>query len=240
MRERHRPPERAKPASSPRSPQSAVGHTDVERLGQPGADHLEPVGRLHRTAHWIAEVLYPPYLAVGTLFFVSIRSSSSLWAALGWGLLTSLFSAVLPYAVLLIGVRLGHFGDRQLHQRKERLVPMLLALVSVVAGLGVVDLLGAPRPVVATVAALLAGLLVVLMLTAAWKVSVHLAVATGIVAILFSQIGLWVALTLPLLAVLAWARVHTRSHTLGQVVAGTAVGGIVVAAVNTVLLRWGG
>ncbi len=117
---------------------------------------------------------------------------------------------------------------------------MLLALVSVVAGLGVVDLLGAPRPVVAAVAALLAGLLVVLLLTSAWKVSVHLAVATGIVAILYSQIGLWATLTLPLLAVLAWARVHTRSHTLGQVLAGTGVGGIIVASVNTALLRWGG
>ncbi|HYO85573.1 MAG TPA: hypothetical protein VES01_03810 [Dermatophilaceae bacterium] len=182
-------------------------------------------------ARWVAEILAPPVLAAATLFFVALRSTAPIWVALGWGLLTSLFSAVLPYAVVLVGVRRGHFGDRELRQRHERLVPLLLGVVSVLVGMGIVRALGAPLPILATVAGMLAGLVVVILITTVWKVSLHLAVASGAVVVLWLQLGTVAMAAVPLLVLLAWSRVRTGSHTVAQAATGSLVGAAVVAVV---------
>jgi membrane-associated phospholipid phosphatase len=104
---------------------------------------------------------------------------------------------------------------------------MIVGIVSVFIGLVIINSFGAPRPLVALVASMLAGLVVSLAVTIFWKLSVHTAVVAGAVVVLAFVLGPILLLTAPAIALIAWARVELGDHTPAQVV----VGGVLGAAV---------
>lgn len=184
-----------------------------------------------RAARIVTEVLTPPVLVVGLLVLVGALSAGSAAAGAGWGLLAALFTAVLPYGAVLLGVRSGRFTDHHLTDRAERLKPFGLTLVSAVAGMALLVGLGAPRPLVALTLAELVGLLVTAVITRWWKVSVHTAVAAGTATVLVAVLGAgwwpcWAAV-----AAVGWSRVVLRRHTLAQVLVGAPLGAVTVGAV---------
>ena len=79
-------------------------------------------------------------------------------------------------------------------------------------------------------------MVVSLLVTLAWKVSVHTAVAAGAVTILALVFGAPLLVLWPLVGLIGCARVEVGDHTLGQAVAGAALG-TTVAAVVFPLLR---
>ncbi|MEU7864838.1 phosphatase PAP2 family protein, partial [Nonomuraea sp. NPDC049141] len=104
-------------------------------------------------------------------------------------------------------------------------------LCSVAAGLALLAVLGAPRPVLALAAAGLVGLVVAVTVSHWWKMSIHSAVAAGTVVVLVLTFGAGLLATAPLLALVGWSRVRLRDHTVPQVVAGLALGALVAALV---------
>jgi hypothetical protein len=186
-------------------------------------------------ARILTEILAPIVLIVGLLFAVAIHASSTAWRGVLYGVVTAFFAGGLPYAIMMLGIRRGHLGDRHLSERAERPVMMVIGLVSVTIGLLITWWLGAPRALFALVAAMVAGVAVALAVTVFWKISIHTACAAGTVAILVIEFGptLWV--TVPVVAAVAWARVALRDHTPAQVTAGTMVGFVVAASVMSVL-----
>jgi membrane-associated phospholipid phosphatase len=196
-------------------------------LGQPG----------HRSglARAVTEVLAPANLAVAQLLLVGWHSIPGP-AGLGWGLLAATFCGLLPYGIVIAGVRRGRWTDRHLRARQQRPVPFLAGIASALAGLAVLLALHAPRPLVALVVAMLAGLAATLLVTLWWKLSVHTAAASGTVAILALVFGPALTLALPAVAVVAWSRVRLGDHTLAQILAGAALGGLVATTVF-ILLR---
>lgn len=187
-------------------------------------------------ARTLTEVLAPAILVVALLFAVALHASPTLAQGLLYGSVTAFFAGGLPYAVLLLGIRRGHLGDRHIRERSQRPVIMVIGLVSVTVGLLLTWWLGAPRALFALVAAMVAGVVVSLAITVFWKISIHTATAAGTVAVLILEFGpaLWIGLVL--VTALAWARVVLRDHTPAQVSAGALVGFAVAASV-TVLLR---
>jgi membrane-associated phospholipid phosphatase len=157
-------------------------------------------------------------------------------AGLGWGLLAATFCGLLPYGIVIAGVRRRRWTDRHLRARQQRPVPFLAGIASALAGLAVLLALHAPRPLVALVVAMLAGLAATLLVTLWWKLSVHTAAASGTVAILALVFGPALTLALPAVAVVAWSRVRLGDHTLAQILAGAALGGLVATTVF-ILLR---
>ncbi|MFJ8885918.1 hypothetical protein ACIRJR_21255 [Streptomyces sp. NPDC102402] len=145
----------------------------------------------------------------------------------GWGLFAALFTGVLPSVVLRLGERGGYWSDRRVRQRRERLVAGPVVLFSVITGTGLLYGLGATSAVRALVAAMLAVLLVLMVITFFWKVSVHSSVAAGALAVLASLHGPWWALSAPLVAVIGWSRVRLRCHTVAQVTVGACLGAAV-------------
>lgn len=181
----------------------------------------------------VSEVLAPTPVTLALTATIALASSPDLLAGLMWTLLAGLFGGVLPYAVVLVGVRRGRLGGRHVPDRAERLVPTALAGVSVGVGIAVLTRLGAPRDVVALLASQVAGAVVGLAVTAFWKVSIHTAGIAGTVAVLTIRFG-WPALAgIPVVALVAWSRVALGAHTVAQVLAGgllgAAVGGVVFA-----------
>jgi len=184
-----------------------------------------------RAAKVLTEVFAPPILVLTLLLVVGIHSTSSVGKGLLLGAVATFFAAGLPYAIMLVGIRSGRLSDRHLSLRAQRPAMMIIGLVSVSVGLLVMVWLDAPRELFALVAAMVAGVGVALVISSFWKISIHAACAAGTVAILVVIFGWIMLIWLPVVAIICWARVTLRDHSVLQVVAGSGVGAIVAAAV---------
>ncbi|MFJ3976614.1 hypothetical protein [Streptomyces sp. NPDC090021] len=182
-----------------------------------------------KAARVLSDVLAPANLVVALLLVVGGHSTGS-WTGLGWGLLAALFCGVVPIGVIAVGVRRGALTDQHIRVRRQRVVPMALSLVSVLAGVALLRVLGAPAQVFALVVAMLVGLVSSLLVTVVWQISIHMSVAGGTVMILLLVFG---PVALPAAAVAAavgWSRLELRAHTPAQLIAGTALGGTAALA----------
>jgi hypothetical protein len=186
-------------------------------------------------ARAVTELLAPANLAVGQLLLVGWHSTAGP-AGLAWGLLAATFCGLVPYGVVIAGVRRRRWTDRHLRLRRQRPAPFLAAIASFLAGLALLLALDAPWELVALVVAMLTGLTVTLVVTLWWKLSVHTAAAAGTVAILALTFGPTLTLTIPAVALVAWARVRLGDHTPAQTLAGAALGGLMATTVF-ILLR---
>ncbi|MFF4650544.1 phosphatase PAP2 family protein [Streptomyces sp. NPDC001380] len=179
-------------------------------------------------------MLAPANLVIALLLVIGWHSTGGI-VGVGWGLLAALFCGVVPLGIILRGVRRGRLTDKHIRVRRQRLVPMGLSLLSVAAGIVLLYALHAPAEVSALVVAMLVGLVTSLAVTTGWQISIHNAVAGGTVMILLLAYGP-AALPAALAAVgIGWSRLVLRAHTLPQVLAGTALGG--VSALVFALLR---
>jgi membrane-associated phospholipid phosphatase len=200
------------------------------------ASCANPAQPTHRSglARAITELLAPANLAVGQLLLVGWHSAPGS-AGLGWGLLAATFCGLLPYGIVIAGVRRRRWTDRHLRARHQRPVPFLAGIASVLAGLAVLLALDAPRPLAALVVAMFAGLAATLLVTVWWKLSLHTAAASGTVAILALVFGPALILALPVIALVAWSRVRLGDHTPAQTLAGATLGGLVATTIFTAL-----
>lgn len=203
-------------------------HPDVVRLAEASPS---------RSANRVSAVGDPAILVVLSLVVVALTSTATPWAGLGWAALAALFCVGLPLLVLGVMLRRGLVLDRHVVVREQRSMPLAAALVSVTTGLVLLALTSAPRPVVALVAAMLAGAVPMTVISRWWKVSLHVGVAAGTAVVLVLTLGWWWVLVLvPALLAVAWARVRAGRHTVGQVVVGGVIG-LVSAATVFPLLR---
>jgi hypothetical protein len=188
-----------------------------------------------RLARAVTEILAPANLAVAQLLMVSWHSSPGL-AGLGWGVLTATFCGLIPYVIVIAGVKRRRWTDRHVRVRQERLVPFLAAIASFLTGLALLVALGAPRQLIALVVAMLTCLAATMLVTVWWKLSLHTAAASGTVAILVVSFGPPFILALPVVALVAWSRIRLSDHTPAQTLAGAVLGGLMATAVF-ILLR---
>lgn len=182
-------------------------------------------------ARVITETLAPAVLAAAMPVITAVQAAEPLWRGLAWGLLTALFSAVIPFGAVVLWVRRGRLTDHHLGVRQQRRAPLLLGLASVLFGLLLLTLLGAPEELRLVVITMLAVLLGVTVVNGFWKLSAHAAVAAGSAVILILAFGVMAAGSVPLVALVGWSRVRLRDHTPGQVVAGTVVGALLALGV---------
>jgi len=149
--------------------------------------------------------------------------------------------AVLPYLSTVWMARAGKVSGRFVSDRRQRLPILLATIVVVVLGLVIALWMNAPPSL--TVFALMAviALLVVTIVTLAWKISIHATIAVffaGLQIVLYGPIGV-VAVVIP--AAVAWARLELRAHTVAQLCAGGALGAVlaVVYATSVGAAPWG-
>ncbi|MGD3111803.1 phosphatase PAP2 family protein [Streptomyces sp. YGL11-2] len=154
---------------------------------------------------------------------------------IGWGLVAALFAAVIPVLFIKWGEKHGHWGDRHVRRRQDRLVVIPGVMASVTAGIVLMVLLGAPSEMTALIIAMLVALIAILVITLAWKVSVHTAVSSGAITMLALAYGPWALFVYPLVALVGWSRVRLQDHTLAQVVVGTLLGSAVAGTVFSLL-----
>jgi membrane-associated phospholipid phosphatase len=188
-----------------------------------------------KLARIITDLFGPAQVVGALLIVVALHSTRTLAAAFGWSVLTVGIAVLIPFVYVLTGVRRRRITDIHVGQREQRSTPILVGIGSIFVSLALLIVLGAPRELVALVAAMTAGLLVTLLVTLTWKISVHAAVASGAVVILALVFGpVWLAMGM-LAGLICWARVKLTDHSVSQVVAGTVLGAVVAASVFTLI-----
>ena len=186
-----------------------------------------------RLARLVTEIFAPAVWAAAMPLIVVAGAGVGLLAAGGWGLLTVVFSAVIPYGVIWLGVRRGQLTDHHIGKREQRRKPLVFGLASVLTGLILLIVLDAPSQLVGLVLVMLAVLLAATAVNLKWKLSAHTAVSGASVTVLTLAYG-WAPLgAFLLVAAIGWSRVKLRDHTTAQVIAGACLGVILAAAVFT-------
>ncbi|MFF5212110.1 hypothetical protein [Streptosporangium sp. NPDC000396] len=175
-------------------------------------------------ARWLTGFFAPQVLVIVLPPLVGLVTDG--WSGAGWGLVASMLCGGVPAGVILAGVRSGRLDSHHLVDRASRTKPLLVAVVAVLVALVLLIWLGAPRLLVATVAAMLAALAVTVPITLWWKISFHAAVSAGTVVVLAHVLPAVPALGVgaPIVATVCWARVRLTHHTPAQVVAGALIG----------------
>ena len=190
----------------------------------------------YRVARIITEALSPAVVVI-------LLPMSVAWSSTGhdvprtvlWSTVVATFYSVLPMIFIVRGARRGRWDGHHVRDREHRLVPMLMCLVSALAGLVILLLGDAPREVIALSWAMIITLLVCILITRWWKVSLHATVAGGAVAMLTLLYGPWLLTLVLLLGLVCWSRVRLTDHTATQVVVGALLGPVIGGAVFLVI-----
>ena len=194
--------------------------------------------RAQRVARVITEIFAPAVWAAAMPVIIALHAAATPQAGIAWRALAALFSSVIPYGVIWIGVRRGKLTDRHIGRREQRRVPLLAGLASVLIGLALLAVLHAPRQVVAMVAVMLVVLLGTTLVNQFWKLSAHTAVSAGSMTVLVLAFGPALLAAAALVALVGWSRTvlpdrtggQTHDHSVGQVLAGAALGMVLAGA----------
>ena len=187
--------------------------------------------RRDRLASIVSEVLAPAVLVAALLLIVGWHAGESPGVSRWWGLPGALFAAVIPLGYVLHGVRRGRLPNHHIPERADRRVPLIFGTASLATGLVLLLVLGAPREVLALLAAGGAGLVVFALVTHWWKMSIHAGVASGTVAALTAVYGPVALAGVPLVVLGGWARVRLTAHTPAQVVVGALTGALIAGTI---------
>jgi membrane-associated phospholipid phosphatase len=179
----------------------------------------------------ITDATTPSLLAAVILPVVGHHTSHGAATGFWLGLLASVFAAVIPFGFVWRLVWLGRLTDLHIGCREQRAIPLLVGLGSIVSGLGVLILVGAPRELLALITAGSVGLFAALVVGHWWKVSMHTGVACGSAVILFLIFGPAATVGWPLVVAVGWARVQLGDHTIAQVFGGCVLGGLIAGIV---------
>lgn len=193
------------------------------------------IPRRLRAARLVGEVLSPPPILVALALVVAWASSPIPAMAVLWGAIAALFASVLPYGLILRGVRRGRLSDRNISLREQRVRFGGVAIGSILLGLAVLAASDAPADMVALLASIAVGVACGWVITLWWKISVHAAIAAGAATVLTLVFGPALLAAWPLVALIAWSRVQVGDHTPAQVLAGVALGLAVNATVFPLL-----
>ncbi|HEU4666060.1 MAG TPA: phosphatase PAP2 family protein [Arthrobacter sp.] len=191
----------------------------------------------NRAARWLTEVFQPP-VVVSIQLLISPMTQPGFPGTIGYGALAALFVCVLPLFLLLLLVRMGKVTDHHVSDRKQRAPVLLMALACILAGLLVLEAAGAPKSVVATVLAVVGGVVVLAAVSPFWKMSGHAAAISCSTAIVVLMLGPASSPVLLLIPAVGWSRVVLRAHSRAQVVAGSLFGGVVMAGIWWALQGW--
>lgn len=149
-------------------------------------------------------------------------------------LIVLFFYSMVPF-ISIYYLRLKGSSDIFMSERARRPKHFLLGLVGYSTSALVFQKWGMGAMVMTSTSFLITSLFL-LTLTMVTKVSVHVAGLTCTLALILYFYGHFGLMLLPLMPILAWARVNTREHTYGQTTLGAVVG-LLGAMLGIILLR---
>ena len=229
---------------SPASPavlpdQRGTVQFQAEGSASPATPDLPPtrleqlVDNLSTAVSWLMSPLLMPVYGIVLVFMLTLYSYVPMGVKFGFSLIVAGVTIILPMLTVLLLKHLGMVDDLGLNGRKERTIPYLITILCM-AGTGVfLAMKGFPLWVVMFYAGgALAGLIEAI-INNWWKISAHGAGVAGLVALLVRMshtpmvnpdVLTWLIVAVACAGLTGSARLWLGRHTLGQVLAGYAVG----------------
>ena len=184
-----------------------------------------------RLAKLTSDILNPFLVSSTVIILFSFESTASTSEALKW-LAISLALSVLPVFIAVVYlVRKQKLDSIFVSSRRQRKGIYLLAIGWAIVDCAVLPYLGAPRLLVATFTAGLAGIVIFMVINLWWKISLHTAFVAASVTVLIIVYGATGALTAVLLPPVAWARLEMEHHSPAQVASGALLAAAIVVLV---------
>jgi hypothetical protein len=122
-------------------------------------------------ARLVSERLSPPPIIVVLALLVAWDSSPTPGMAVAWGGIAAVLASLLPYVLILRGVRRGRLSDTNLSLRQERIRIGMVAITSILLGLAVLAAFDAPAELVVLLASITVGVTCGWVITLWWKIS---------------------------------------------------------------------
>lgn len=184
-----------------------------------------------RFAQLVTDKLAPGYVGATVIFLVAVRTAPSMASGVLGGVVGAVCTCIIPETVIRAGARRGRW-DRHVQVRQQRAGLLSVALLSGLAGLVILDRLGASEVLRVVVGSGLVGVAVTMVVSLFWKTSVHAGAMWGATVYAYLLAGPVVGLVLTALSFLTmWSRVRLRQHTSGEVIVGALLGaGIALAS----------
>ena len=182
-----------------------------------------PTGRNwdRRIALTVSLMASPPIL-VSLATFMTAHSAPDPFAW-RWASAYVLIAVLAPLGFLLWEFLLGDVSDIDIPERRQRLVPQIFTVACMLTALVLLRLSPAPDRMSLVGGLFLLQAVVIFAITLRWKISVHCATAAGVGVIIWVLSGAALPLLLGAPAVI-WSRLRLDRHTLGQALAGAALG----------------
>ncbi|AKM82123.1 TPA: hypothetical protein DD449_03410 [Candidatus Berkelbacteria bacterium] len=185
-------------------------------------------------AFGISAIFSPYVVAVLFVVLLTYNYSQNLSQFLPWVLTFLVFGIIIPGIYVLWLMETEKIHDIHISDRNERKIPFLIAGISSTIGAVLLIILGAARPVIVMAVTYAVNALAVAVITAYWKISIHMALLTSIITVAVILFGYNFAWFYFLLLPLAWSRVHRKKHTILQALAGS-----LLAFILTAVVFWG-
>lgn len=187
----------------------------------------------------VSDVLSPPIVWAALAFplafsAVDAAERPASWAAL-WAALYVLIVCLLPILYIAFMVRRGKITDVHMQVRQQRIRPFLVSMLCTAIGWFIMKWLGAPPMLPLIALFTLIQLTLMLFITLVWQISMHTMSISGAVIATGAVFGLTPALVLlPLVPLVAAARLRLQRHTPAQLIAGTVIGALVPLVVFSI------
>ena len=173
-----------------------------------------------RIANLTSNLLSPFWIGLVLIPIVSFQAAASVSDAIKWWLILTALS-ILPiflFAVYLARRNRLDSAFANVGKRRTRIYALgvILAAVSCIILLS----LEAPLILLALVVAGFSATVIFMCVNLRWKISLHTAVITAAVTVLFILYGFMSTASIVLIPLVAWARIELGHHSLAQVVTG--------------------
>ncbi|HLU11198.1 MAG TPA: hypothetical protein VK003_16110 [Oceanobacillus sp.] len=181
-------------------------------------------------ARLISDILSPPVIWGLMAFPIAFYSADSQERAVVWALTYSVIVCILPALYIGYMVWRGHITDIHVRVREQRIRPFVVSVICTVVAWLLFQWMEAPALLPLFTLFSMIQLVVVLLITMTWQISLHSMTITGAVVVAGALYGPGTALLLsPLIPVVGAARIKLRRHTLAQVIAGGILGALLTA-----------
>lgn len=179
-----------------------------------------------RMATWISHIFCPPLVGLATLLLIGgMVASPAGWL---WVAVFCLATLALPTLYIYWLVRQGQVSDFHVPIQSERIRPLSFTLLTAIVA-GLLAWWWAAPDLLRIIGFVNIGqALALLIITLRWKISLHCLAVAELVTLCLYLMGMQALALLLFVPLVAWARVYLRRHTLGQTVAGTAMGALLI------------
>jgi hypothetical protein len=177
-----------------------------------------------RFAYWLSQLTSPFVVGPGVLGSISLATASTVTEGLWWLAIIGV-GLLVPFGWIWWDVNQGKVTDIHVSRRSQRLLPLLVSLLSLAGMLAGMLVLSASRPLVATLVAVIVEFALATLITqvAIYKISLHIDSAAGAVTVCCLLVNPVFLALAPLVVVIAWARWRLEAHSPLQAICGAAL-----------------